>query len=165
MICGPICSGKTTISDLMLKNEKRLYRPSFDKLKSQLSDFEAEQDRSLIMELLFSLSRELVKNDLNLIIEGSASILYKMREFYSELAKSNGYKYLEINIEASKEELLRRLAIRVADGKSQSVSTEEQFMVRYNKYLEKRDSQCPIFSSEELSPEEIYKSVLKILNR
>ena len=165
MIGGPICAGKTTVSDLILKKEKRLFRPSFDKLKVQLSDFEAEKDRALIMDLLFVLCKELVNKDISIIVEGSASIMNEMREFYTSLAKTKGYKYVEVNIEASREELLRRLAIRVAEGKSVSVNNEEQFMIRYNKYLEKRDPNCQVFSSETNTADEITDSIIQLLHQ
>lgn len=161
LVSGMMLAGKTSLSEVFLKNEKRLFRTSFDTIKKLISDFDGETDRMLVMDLLFALSKEVAEQDLSFIVEGSASILLEMRAFYKKLAEEHSIVFFEVNLEAPLETLEERFQNRVSKGKAFTVSTSEQFMRRYNLYLEKRDPSAPTYNSGEQSPEEIYNVIKK----
>lgn len=163
LVSGPLCSGKTTLVEAFLKKEKRLFRASFDSIKRNISDFDGEKDRMLVKDLLFSLSKEVLNKELSLIVEGSANILIEMRDFYKNLAREKSVVFLEVNLEAPLEVLLKRLEERVAKGQSLTVSKPEQLIQRYNLYIERKDMLANTYNTTEIEPEEIYLSVIQEL--
>lgn len=161
MVSGPLGSGKSSLVNAFLEHEKRLFRASFDKIKRQISDFDGEADRMLVKDLSFALSKEAINQDLSIIVEGSASIMIEMREFYSDLAKEASVNFFEINLEAPLEVLQERLRERAQAGKAMTVTEPEQLLKRYNFYMERKDDDAPTYNTSRHSPEEIYSLVVK----
>ncbi len=164
LVSGPLCSGKTSLAEVFMKKETRVFRASFDTIKRLISNFDAEKNRGIVTELVFSLSKEAFKKNFSLYVEGSASIFEKMREFYKTLAEENNIIFLEINLEAPIEVLKKRLEERVKSGKALVVTNMEQFMRRYNLYIEHKDSTLETYDTSKNTPEEIYLSVIKKLS-
>ena len=144
-----------------MKKESRLFRVSFDIINKLISDFDAEKNRGIVRELLFSLSKEALGKGLSLYVEGSASIFEEMRHFYKTLAEENNIPFFEINLEAPLDVLKQRLEERVKSGKALVVKNEEQFMLRYDLYLEHKDPNVPTYDSSQNTPEEIYLLIAK----
>lgn len=160
LINGPLCSGKTSLVKHFLRNEKRLFRASFDAIKREISDFDGETDRMLVKELLFSLSKEALDKNLSIIVEGSASIMLEMREYYSQLANKKFVNFFEINLEAPLESLQKRLQERVSQGKALTVSKPDQLLKRYDFYMSKKDKNVPIYDTSKYLPEKIYSMIV-----
>lgn len=161
LLSGPLCSGKSSLANTFLKNEKRLFRGSFDMIKRQISDFDSEEDRMLVKDLLFALSKEAVHKKLSIIVEGSANIMFEIRSFCSTLANKESIDFFEINLEAPIEVLQKRLQERVRDGKALTVTEPEQLLKRYNLYLERKDPSVLVYDSTKYSPKELYSLVKK----
>jgi predicted kinase len=164
---GPICSGKSTATELLMSRHKGLFRVSFDTIKRLISDYTPGNYRGVVNDILLALATAAFDKGFSLVVEGNVRIQKEMHVAYAELAKNNGIPFFAINIEAPLAILEERFKKRVASAAAAklkiSVTTLEGMMDRYDAYLTYKDSTLPLLDSSQLSSEEIVQKIESIV--
>lgn len=171
LINGPMCSGKSSVAELLLKKWPGSFRVSGDKIKWLISDYSADKysGTGTVNRMLFKLAEAAIAENLSLIIEGNIGIMKNWRTKYADLAARNNLRFVEFNIEADFETLKKRFEERIANaekiGGHISVRTLEGMKERYDAYVSLRDSKIKSFDSFAISPEEIALEIEQLMHQ
>jgi predicted kinase len=165
---GPICSGKTTVTKLLMKKDN-VFHGSYDQIKWLISNYSGENElhREIAKELTFSMVLKALELGFSVVVDGGNK---DYRDKYKELAKKYNHIYLSINIEAPLEILEKRFLDRVASAKERNskniaVTTVDGFQSRYQWYINtNKDITAKTFDSSKLSPEEILSQIEELIN-
>lgn len=168
IINGPMCAGKSTISDIFLKNEG-VFRGSSDRIKWLISNYSGDNPnhRSMAKNITLSAIEGAVNAGLSVVVDGGFN---EHRDKYKEIAAKFDLKYLSVNIESPYEVLKQRFIERVESsrqegGKRISVDTIEGFDTRYEWYESyNKDPEATTFDSSKSSAEEIALKIEKIID-
>jgi hypothetical protein len=163
-----MCSGKTTVSDIILKNDG-VFRGSSDRIKWLISNYSGENPnhRLIAKNITLSAIEGAVKAGLSIVIDGGFG---DHRDKYKEIAVNFDLKYLSVNIEAPYEILKQRFLERVesskqSGGKKISVDTIEGFNNRYEWYESyNRDLEAITFDSSIKTAEEIVLEIEHLIS-
>lgn len=164
LINGPVCAGKSSLARTILKNNTNVFTASFDSIKKNISQYTDEKYGDFVLELFYTSATKALDNGMSILVEPKQRKLTEYRTFFGEKAREKGYSFYEINIEASKETMLKRLEQRVKEGKSINVHTPEDHEVRYELYLTNKKDNIPTYNTDNLSEVELYKEVIKNLD-
>ena len=164
VVCGPLCSGKTTVVDLLLKTEARLFRVSRDKIKRFISDYGPNNYyKPLLDEIQISLIRQAFTNNLNVVVEGSPNIYDDMKQSLVKLSKEFNTKLIEINLEAPLEILTDRFRERIKEAEKKGIklfcTTEERMLDLYNKYISEKDVSTHLILTDVKTLDEVYNEI------
>lgn len=154
-----MCSGKTTVADIFLKNDG-VFRGSSDRIKWLISNYSGDNPNHRLMAKNITLStiEGAIKAGLSIVIDGGFG---DHRDKYKEISVKFDLKYLSVNIEAPYEILKQRFLERVESskqdgGKRISVNTIDGFDNRYEWYKQcNRDPEAITFDSSKKTAEEI----------
>jgi len=167
IINGPIVGGKTSAIDVILKQYKKVFRVSPNKIKFLISDYTPDRDRALVHECMILLAEKMLEHDMSLIIEGGSVMQGDLNDSITELGKKHGIKITTVNIEAPLDILKRRFEERVQSsitrGTKISVTEEAGFLKRYESYLKIKNQAESTFDSSTKSPGEIAKEIMKLV--
>jgi len=167
IINGPMCSGKSTLTDLLLKKIPQSFKVSSDKIRWQIANYSSDIHRELVSELAFSLAKKAAENGLSLIIDGTLVNKKIVNKKYQKLAKKLNYKFIEIKINASWEVIRHRFQERVKNAKLTgnhiSCTTLKRMKEIYNRYMTVQTPDIPTFDSDKISPEKLCQKILKLL--
>lgn len=112
---GPSCSGKSKISEEILKNEN-FFHVHHDRIKWFISDYHRDNKihRSLIAEIMMSLIKQSFDKGFSILIEGlSLDLFEEVNQKYKAQAR-----VIPIYVIASKEVLEKRFLERVESAKN-----------------------------------------------
>lgn len=164
---GPIMGGKTYTAEALMSQQKKIFRLSANKIKFLISDYTPERDRKVVHESLLMIAEKMLEHGMSLLLEGGSVMQGNLNNILVELGKKHDIKVIFVNIEAPLPVLLKRFDERVLKstmrGTKISVTTEAQFMDRYNAYLAIRDQAMQTFNSNTQSPGEIAKQILMLI--
>ncbi|MFA5131458.1 MAG: AAA family ATPase [Patescibacteria group bacterium] len=167
VINGPICSGKSTVSELLLKKIPNSFRISMDKIKWFIGNYSKDKHRKVAYRLTLELARNALREGFSLIVDGSGRFDKNSNSDYKKLAKECKISYIEINIEAPIIILIKRFKERVARAKAVnsniSCTTVKKMKEFYNGYLEYKDNDLITLDSGLNSPEQISNIIIKLI--
>jgi predicted kinase len=167
IINGPICSGKSTVSELLLKKVPNLFRISLDKIKWLIGSYSKDKHRKIAYRLTLELARNALEEGFSLIIDGCGRFDKNSNNDYKKLANEYKISYIEINIEAPIIILVKRFKARVARAKlvksNISCTTVKKMKEFYNGYLQYKNNNLITFDSSLSSPEQIRDSIIKLI--
>lgn len=165
VINGPICSGKSTIVELLLSRHEKLFRASYDKIKWLISDYSSDKYHVVVTDLVLTLAEAAFSKGFSIIADGA--MLKTMRERYSSFAERNAVKFFEVNLEAPVPVLEERLKKRVVEatrlGTKISVTDTQGMMKIFARYQENKNISIPTFDSSILTPEQIAAEIEKVV--
>ena len=166
-LIGHSCAGKSTIQGKLEEKIKNVYSLCYDKTKRQLPDYNRDIHKPLIKNLMQGFFETICKNKLSIILINPIKNK-KEYDYYKKIAKNFGYSFYSFQINSPKEVLLSRFRDRIksvkAENKKISVMDEKLFLENLDKkYYTPDDTES--FDSSCLSPEEIVKKILNILNK
>ena len=168
-INGSICSGKSSVAELLLNKRPRSFRVSTDKIKWLISNFSKDEQRELARRLTLKLAEAACDEGLSLIIDGNGRFDKNYNQDYEKLAEKKKIFFIEINIDAPLEVLKERFNKRVesamAANSKISCTTEEKMLEFYNSYLKYKNQEAVAYDSSLLSSEEICEEVLELLKK
>lgn len=168
LLYGPLCSGKSSVINILMSKNQAVFHSSMDNIKWFISDYSSNKyaDLGTVNRILLAMTTQAVHENLSIIIEGSAGLM-KLRQKYKNLAKKNNLKFLEVNIEAPYETLLQRFKQRTQEAKKlkTKVSATKQFemLKRFLSYKEHKNIKLPTFDSSQMSSKKILIEIKKIL--
>ncbi len=167
IVNGPMPGGKTSAVEAILSTTKKVFRVSPNKIKFLISDYNPERDRTLVHDTTFLVAEKMLEGGMSLLIEGGSVMQGNLNDLIKELGKKHGVKTTIVNIEAPLPVLRKRFDERIqanlVSGKKMSITTEEEFMKRYDAYLAIRDQAEKTFDSSLLGPGDIAKGIIAIL--
>ncbi len=166
IVNGPVCSGKTTIIDVIMGKYKKIFKLSQNKIKWLISDYTPDRDRAVVQESLLMVGEKMLENGMSLILEGGSVTQGSMNAALEAIGDKHGIKTTYVNIEAPLEILKARFAdrIKVAEERGTKVSftDDEGYMQRYNAYLSVKGD-APVLDSSTYSAEEIADQIMALV--
>ena len=163
---GPVAAGKTTVSKAILKKIPRVFELSQNAIKWLISDYNPDTDREAVQDSLLLVAERMIKEGMNLLLEGGSVTQAAMNERLEEIGLKHDMKIIYLNIEAPLEVLKERFAERVKTAEEQkkklSFTDEEGYMERYNAYLDLK-GEAPVIDSSILSPEQAVDAIMDFL--
>lgn len=167
IIDGPMVGGKTSAVEVIMNQYKKIFRLSANKIKFLISDYTPDRDRSLVHETILLIAENMLKGGMSLLVEGGSLMQGTMNAGLKALAEKHGIKVLTVNIEAPLPILKKRFEERVLNsitrGTPISVTTEEEFMKRYEAYLKLKDQGLKTFDSSAQNPGDIAKGIMALV--
>lgn len=167
IINGPIVGGKTSAIEVIMKQYKKIFRLSINKIKFLISDYTPERDRDLVHEATLAIGEKMLEHGMSILVEGGSIMQGNFNNRLKEIGEKHGVPTTVVNIEAPLPQLLERFNNRVMEapirGSKISISTEQEFMQRYNAYLEIRDQAVKTFDSSAKGPGEIAKEIMALV--
>ena len=164
IVNGPICAGKTAVIDVLMKEHRKIFRLSANKIKFLISDYTPDRDRQAVHDCLILIAEKMLGVGMSLVMEGGSMAQGDLNERLLQLGKKNNVAVLTVNIEAPLEVLLKRFNERVsvgtARGSKLSVRNESGFMERYNAYTHLKGTSQKTFDSSKSSPEQICREIM-----
>ncbi len=164
---GPIMGGKTYAAEALMSQQKKVFRLSANKIKFLISDYSPERDRKVVHESLLLIAEKMLEHGMSLLLEGGSVIQGTLNDSLVALGEKHSIKTTFVNIEAPLPVLLKRFEERIFKstmrGTKISVTTEAEFMERYNAYLAIKDHAEKTFDSNTQSPGEIAKQILALV--
>ena len=165
-----MCSGKTLVADLFLKNKPNCFRVSVDKIKWLISDYSLEKygQTGVTHRITFKLATAAAAEGLSLVIESNPRLMVSWRPQYTALAKKYQLNFFEVNLEAPHEVLKQRFVERVARAERErghiSIKDEAGMEARYDAYISLRNPNVPTFDSSLMSTEEIVSKLDSLID-
>lgn len=167
VINGPICSGKSTVSELLLKKIPNSFRVSLDKIKWLIGNYSKDEHRKVAYRLTLELAKNALEEGFSLIVDGCGRFDKNSNNDYKKLAKEHKISYVEINIEASAIILIKRFKERVVHARAVnsniSCTTVKKMKEFYNGYLEYKDNNLVTLDSGLNNPEQIRDIIIKLI--
>lgn len=168
MINGPICSGKSTITELLMGKLPKTFRVSVDRAKWLISDYSKNKYRETAHRLTLELAKAAFNEGFSLIIDGNGRYSKDSNNDYKELANKTNTPFFEINLEAPIEILIDRFNKRVEGAKINhiklSITTAEKMMESYKAYFGYKDDSNITFDSSLMGPEEICQKIMILMD-
>ena len=159
--------GKTYTAEALMSQQKKIFRLSANKIKFLISDYSPERDRKVVHESLLLIAEKMLTHGMSLLLEGGSVMQGNLNDSLVALGAKHGIRTIFVNIEAPLPVLLKRFDDRLLKaatrGTKISVTTEEEFMERYNAYLAIKDQAEKTFDSNTQSPGEIAKQILQLM--
>jgi len=157
-------SGKTTIGRLLHKKLKRTAILSTDAIKFFISDFKrGERDNAISAAVLMQMCKEYIKHDINILLpQGFWKKGYVQP--YIKLAKENNLKLLICQLEAPRDILLERIALRPKPTLAKTPVPKSRVLRNLQTWEENRYEIGKKFDTSKLSPEKIVRLILNDLN-
>lgn len=165
-----MCSGKTTIGNMLHAKIPRTFIISGDRIKWFISDYNAKADREIIIQMVFDMVSDALAANLNVIKDSNYMIWEEsgLPQKYNDLFKKENARVFHFNVEAPREILLERLRERVKRseelGKKISIKTEEGFQKMYEYWLIDKKSEFETFDTSQLTPEQVVEAILAKIN-
>ena len=167
IINGPIAGGKSSAIDAIMRQYKKIFRVSPNKIKFLISDYTPDRDRALVHESVLLLSEKMLQAGMSLILEGGSVMQGSLNQNLLNLGEKHGIKVTSVNIEAPLSILKKRFEDRVFQsihrGSKISVTNEDGFMQRYDMYLSLKNSTDPTFDSNVQNPVDIAKRIMALV--
>lgn len=165
---GSSCSGKSAIVKNILEKRDGLFYLSFDRIKWLFSKYSSVNHGDDVGEVLLSVANKICEMKYDVICDSG---LHKSwREKLINIATLNGYKIIEINLEADYEVLARRFDERVAKAmatpeKERKISniSKERFKELFDIFQKEKNTAAITFRTDTQSIEEIAESIIKLL--
>ncbi|MDD2870529.1 MAG: zeta toxin family protein [Candidatus Gracilibacteria bacterium] len=164
---GSSCAGKSTLVKSMLEKSSNMFHLNIDKIKWLISDYNNQNNSYLntLDEMLVSLAKTAIKNEMNIIYEGKSPYIFnKLESFLKEL----DIKVYQINLEAPleilKERFLQRLKDVEINGGKVSNKSLDRFIEIYNEYIDTKKEDILTLDSSILSKEEMILELEKLVN-
>src|SRR3989339_1458627 len=154
---GPICSGKSTVVDLLLARHEKLFLASYDTIKWLVSNYSSDKHLAVVTDIVLPLAESAFDKGFSIVAD--AVTLKTTRERFAELAQRKGVKFIEVNLEAPLPALEERFKKRVEDsirmGTKNSITDMQGMMKIFTRYQENKNFNAPTFDSSILSAERI----------
>ncbi len=167
IVNGPIAGGKTFAIDAIMRENKKVFRVSANKIKFLISDYTPDRDRALVQESVVILAGKMLGAGMSLVVEGGSVTQGNLNKEIIKLGEKLGVKVTTVNVEAPLEVLKSRFVERVENSKVRgsklSVKNDEDFMKRYNAYLNIRSEAEKTFDSSLQNQDEIAKGIMAIV--
>lgn len=166
MINSPSCVGKSTAVNNILAESAHFYKLSYDAQKWLFSKYNPSTHSEDVCKILGVLAGAVSEMGYDIICDGAR---YKnSREILFDIVKKNGYEIIEINLEADYEVLLKRFEERVITAvanpiKPISNTSVDRFKELFDTYQAERNPNVLTLRTDELSAEEITKSIFKLI--
>jgi predicted kinase len=164
---GPQVGGKTSALEMIMKQYKKIFRLSPNKIKFLISDYTPDRDRALVHTSTLLVAEEMLKNGMSILMEGGSMMQGKLNEDLKKLGEKYGIATTTVNIEAPLPKLLDRFNERVMNAPLRdtklSVTDEAGFMQRYNAYLAIKDQAVQTFDSDTQNPGDIAKQIMDLV--
>ena len=168
IINGPTCVGKSAVITELGKLRNGFFHLSYDRVKWCFLDYKSGSHASEVYKMLTALMRECVEAGVSVIKDGG---LYKEKIIpLAEMATKAGYKIVEVNLEAPKEELLKRFRARVEMntnplyfGQKSANISEDRFWELNEMYESSKNKELKTYDTSLMSSEEIAKDILSLV--
>jgi len=169
IINGPICAGKSTVSELLLSNIPNSFRVSWDKIKWFVGGYNKEKHREVTYRLTLALAKQAISEGFSLIVDGNGRFSKNSVDEYKIMAKKNKYKFIEVNIEAPLNILIDRFKNRIVLAKKNkskiSLTTVKQMKEGYSSYQEYKNNTLITFNSNKDGKKKISNEIIKLINQ
>lgn len=166
-ILGPSTAGKSTIAELLEEHIDRIYSVDFDKVKRQISGYYWKRDRDIAEKIAFDTLSSVAETGLPILILFPPPKEEVTNNRIAEVAKTNGYMLLNIEITAPEEVLIERYHKRLQSvqksGSKWKFKTLEEFKENL-KIPYSRPADTITFDSSQKTPDEIFESIIKRLD-
>lgn len=164
LINGASCVGKSSIIEELGKLESGLFHLSYDRIKWCFLDYKHETHRDEVYNILTLLIGECVKKEISIVKDGG---LYKEKLLpMVEFVKENGYKIVEINLEAPMDVLMARFKARTEYSKTSKAKisnlSEERFLELVEMYKAVKDQSLITYDTSVMTSEDIAKEIIKL---
>lgn len=165
IVNGPTCAGKSTLIVELGKLRPNLFHVSYDRIKRCFLGYAPGTHREDIYAMLKVLVQEAMNRGFSMVKDGG---LYKekVREM-TDLLETNGYRLIEVNIEAPDDILLLRFRDRVngalSGGEQPMNLSEERFWELNKMYKEVKDPSLKTYDTSKMTSEAIAKEILTLL--
>lgn len=160
IISGPVCSGKTTIVDILLKNVENYFHLSYDSLKWQFSQYSSGKYQEDILTLRLALLKILCEMGYNVLTESTHA---STKQKHVEIAREYGYKVVEINLEADRGVLTKRMQERNESLPPTKVVPMTRFDEVFDLYEKDKNPKAITFRTDWQTVEEVSNAILKLL--
>lgn len=164
---GPIVGGKTFVADVIMRQYKKIFRVSSNKIKFLISDYTPDRDRDLVHECTALLAEKMLQAGMSLLVEGGSVMQGNLNQYLTNLGEKYKAKLVIVNLEAPlpvlKKRFEDRLVTAATRGSKLSVTDEAGFMERYNAYLKIKDQADQTFDSSTKGPGEIAKAIMALV--
>jgi len=163
---GPICSGKSTVVELLLSRHEKLFLASYDTIKWLVSNYSSDKHLAVVTDLVLPLAESAFDKGFSIIAD--AVTLKTTHQRFAELAKRKGAKFIEVNLEAPLPVLEERFKQRVEDsarmGTKISITDMQGMMKIFKRYQDNKNFDAPTFDSSILTSEQIAAEIEKLIN-
>lgn len=162
---GGSCSGKSSVIKYIMKKREHLFHLSYDSLKWSFSNYSSDKYYKDVQKIVLAVASTVFKMNYDVI---SDSTLYNSsRKKLINLATLAGYQILEINLEASREILIKRFDERVASAlatpeKRISNFSKDRFQELLDIFEREKNLQAISIRTDNQSIEDVAESILKI---
>lgn len=160
ILSGPVCSGKTTVADILMKRAERYFHLSYDSLKWQFSQYSSGKYPEEILALRLSMLRTLCELKYNVLTESTHATT---RQNHIKIAQEHDYEVIEINLEANRKVLLDRCLRRNEAVPPNKVVSIKRFDEVLELYEREKNPNAITFRTDTQGIEEISKAILKLL--
>lgn len=142
LINRPQCTGSGRFEKIFLEKHPETFFVSKDKIKWLISDYKKEKysDTGALNRMLLALTKQVVKENLSVILETTFDLNKDEHKQFKELAEKNKIKFLILNIEVPLGLSLARFRNNMAKIKESSTITkvsnksEKRFFEIFNSY-------------------------------
>lgn len=164
IINGASCVGKSSVIEELGKLETGMFHLSYDRIKWCFLDYKSGSHGDEIYNMLTALTKECIKKEISIVKDGG---LYKEKLLpIINLVKENGYKIVEINLEAPMDILMTRFKERVEYAKNSKAKvsnlSEERFLELLEMYKAVKDPSFITYDTSVMISEDIAKEIIKL---
>lgn len=160
---GPSCGGKSTTAELLQSQIHGLYSVDFDIIKKQLSGYYWKNDRMTAINLTLGTLKVAVDLKLPLLFFMPPPRSAESYEDWLSVAKSNGYRIINVEMRAPDDILIERYKARLANwnAKHTPKTVEEYMQVLTEEYY--RPDDTVLFDSSEMTTEQIAAAIRQLI--
>jgi cytidylate kinase len=158
-------AGKTTVAKLLGSKLKRTALISYDRTKRLITDFTPNDEyHALTNYVVRAMAKEYFDHDISVIIESYIPTV-EIAKRYTDLAKRKDVKMYYYQLEAPLDVRFQRIQQRpLAEGAKKKMTVKH---VKRNDtfYLENKFGKAKVIETNNLTPEQIVKIILKDLKK
>ena len=168
MLNGHSCGGKSTVVKRLMEESENLYQLSPDAQKWLFSKYDRTIHREDVHTLLRAIADVVCSMKYDIICDSG---LYKeTREQMLAIPRARGYDVIEINLEASWEDLEKRFDQRVVNARNFperkiSNTSKDVFRELYDIYEREKNPSATLVRTDEHSIDAVVTKVLGLISR
>ncbi|MFA6073609.1 MAG: AAA family ATPase [Candidatus Woesearchaeota archaeon] len=166
LLNGSSCAGKSSTIKALMKERKQLFLLSYDSIKWFFSHYQADKHQEDVQRVFLAVANSVFKMKYDIVCDSNITKIH--RSELVNMALSQGYKILEVNLEADYDVLSKRFDARVANALADPNSkisniSKERFKELYDLFHKEKNPDAHTFKSDKLTPEEIAKEILRLI--